>query len=73
MSPISSGLALLALAADLIAGRLIDPIEISRRLAGLALDLVPVDLLREHLTETARARADTIADAVEGAKFGSEP
>ena len=48
-----------------------DPIAIARAIAGLALDLVPVALLREHLDAEAIARANAEADAAERVKFGS--
>ncbi len=46
------------------------PLDIARALIDLALMLAPVDVLREHLTESARVRADAIADAAERAKVG---
>lgn len=67
---LADGIAILALAADVISGRLTNPVDISRRLAGIALNLLPVDELKQHLDDEARARVDLVADGVEAAKFG---
>lgn len=48
-----------------------DPIAIARAVAGLGLDLVPVEVLREHLEADAIARANAEADIAERLKFGS--
>lgn len=48
-----------------------DPIAIARAVAGLGLDLVPVEVLREHLEADAIARANAEADVAERLKFGS--
>lgn len=48
-----------------------DPIAIARAVAGLGLDLVPVEVLREHLEADAIARANAEADLAERLKFGS--
>jgi len=47
-----------------------DPISIARAIAALGLDLVPVELLREHLDADAIARANAAADVAERLKFG---
>ncbi len=54
---------------DLAQGRLSDPLVIGRKLANYALDFIPVDDLKAHLTEEARRRADVAADAAEQLKF----
>lgn len=48
-----------------------DPIAIARAIAGLGLDLVPIELLREHLDADAIARANAEADLAERLKFGA--
>lgn len=47
------------------------PADIARALIDLALALAPVEELQEYLTDTARARADAIADEAERVKVGS--
>lgn len=46
-------------------GELDTPESIGLALAGLALDLAPVEKLKEHLTEAARLRDDAIVDQLE--------
>jgi hypothetical protein len=43
---------------------------IARRAVGLGLDLVPVETLREYLSDEDARRANAIADAAADAKFG---
>lgn len=47
-----------------------DPIGIARAVVALGLDLVPIELLREHLDAEAIARANAAADLAERLKFG---
>lgn len=67
---VARALEIVAFGIDLAQGRVADPAVIGRKLAGYALDFVPVDDLREYLTEEARRRADLAADLAEKAKFG---
>lgn len=67
---LGQALELFGLAYDILSGRLTDPLTIGRRLAGLALDFVPVDDLKGYLTDESQARAQAAADAFAAAKFG---
>ena len=49
------------------------PIEAVRYAVDAALDLVPVDDLRQMLTDEAVRRQNAIADIAEEAKFGTLP
>jgi hypothetical protein len=44
------------------------PSDVARSLVSLALEFVPVDELRLHLTDEAERRADIAADLAEAAK-----
>ncbi len=48
----------------------LDAIDTVRRLVDLALDLVPHDVAKQLLDDSAVRRANAIADAAEVAKFG---
>ncbi len=65
------GIALLDFARKVLAGDVTDPVEISRALVGLALDLAPVEDLKAYLTDAARQRDDAIVDAAEAIKVGT--
>jgi hypothetical protein len=64
-----TGILLVRLGADIIAGDVTDGLAAARSLVGVALDLVPVEELRQYLTEGDRARADLAADMIEEAKL----
>lgn len=68
---LGQGLQILALASDVISGRLNDKLELARRLAYLGLDLAPVDDLKGLLTEEARKRDEIAVDIAEDIKFGA--
>ncbi len=48
----------------------IDILNFVRKLLGLVLDVVPVEVASQLLTEEAVRRSNAIADAAELAKFG---
>ncbi len=48
-----------------------NPLAIGRAAVDILLDFIPADDLRAHLDAEATKRAETIANAAEGAKFGS--
>lgn len=63
----------LARVGDLVSAIAIeDPVAVARAIAALGLDLVPIDVLRDHLTAEAVARANALADAAERVKFGDQ-
>lgn len=47
-----------------------DKVGLARALVDSALDVVPVEVLRQMLDDAAVRRANAIADTAEGAKFG---
>ncbi|MCL2777619.1 MAG: hypothetical protein FWD73_06410 [Polyangiaceae bacterium] len=58
---------------DIQAGKIGGSGDAARKLVGLGLDLVPVEELRNYLTEEDMQRAERIADTLEHEKFGNEP
>jgi hypothetical protein len=64
-----TGILLIRLGADIVAGDVTDGLAAARALVGAALDFVPVEDLRQYLTEADRARADLAVDMVEEAKL----
>ena len=70
---LGDGLELMSLAYDVISGKETTPMGIGRRLAGIAVNFIPVDELRAYLTEAAQKRDDIAVDLVEDAKFHEDP
>jgi len=66
---IARAIDIIAFGVDLAQGRVSDPLVVGRKLANYALDFLPVDELKEHLSEEARRRADLAADLAEQLKF----
>lgn len=62
---LAQGIALLDVSRKVLSGELTDPVQLSRALVGLALDLAPVEELAPYLTEEARRRADAAVDILE--------
>ncbi len=56
---------------DAATGHETQPKDVARSLINLALQLVPHDELLLYLTEAASARAESLANAAEQAKFGN--
>jgi hypothetical protein len=50
----------------------ISPASGARQLLGLAIDMIPVDHLKEYLTDRDRAWADLAADIAEAIKVDAE-
>lgn len=69
---LAQSLEVAALGIDLASGKLTDPVEIGRRLAHVALDVVPVDELKGYLDDEAAKRADAIADVAEALKLATK-
>lgn len=67
---LAQGIALLDFSRKVLSGEMNSPQEVARGLIGLALDIVPVNDLREHLTAEAAARADAIVDNLVAIKVG---
>lgn len=70
MPSIHQVIELLGLSYEIVAGKLTDPAQIGRRLASLALDFVPVEELKDHLSQEAKRRVEAATDAYSAAKFG---
>ena len=63
---------LLELVADIEQGRVVGMLAISTRIAGLAVDLFPVDALKDSLLPRDRKWADLAADIAEAGKINLE-
>lgn len=59
---------LIELAADISEGRVTDAFTVSKRLAGMAVDLIPAATLKPYLTERDRVWADLTVDIAEAIK-----
>lgn len=62
---------LLELAADIDAGRISEAIAVSKKLAGFAVDLIPVDALKDSLTDRDRRWIDLSVDIAEEIKLAA--
>jgi hypothetical protein len=62
---------LVELVADIESGRVTDAFAVSRKLAALAVDLLPVDTLKPYLTERDRNWADAAVDIAEALKVNA--
>lgn len=65
--------ALIDVGLQVLRGAAVDKLAMARALVALALDLAPVESLRDYLTDAARKRDEAIADAAERLKFGPPP
>ncbi len=62
------------LVADVLAGDRTDAVAVARQLMAIAVDMIPVDQLKEFLTERDRNFADLATDVAEELKLeGKEP
>lgn len=68
MSP-AQGLLLVRLGADIVAGDRKDAIATARQLMALAVEMVPVDELKEFLTDRDRIFAELATDVAEQIKL----
>lgn len=57
------------LAADVMDGTLSSAADVARALVGIGLELVPVEELKQYLTEEARKRQDVAFEAAKLAKW----
>lgn len=62
---------LLELASDIRDGRIYDAIAVSKRLAGIAVDLIPVDALKDSLSEEDKKWIDFSVDIAEAIKLAN--
>lgn len=70
----TKGLLLLRLAVDVIAGDRKDAVDVARQLMAIAVSIIPVDELKEFLSEQDRTFADLATDVAEQLKLeGKEP
>lgn len=60
---------LLELGADIRDGKVTDAIAVSKKLAGIAVDAIPVDMLKDSLSERDRVWADLSVDIAEAIKL----
>lgn len=67
--PLSIGLMLFDLARTIVAGERVDPVEVMRALADIAIQLLPVDQLKTFLDDAARKRDELAVDIAEDAKL----
>jgi hypothetical protein len=66
------GVELAQLGADIAEGRITDAVTVAKRLLGLATDVIPVDALKDFLTDRDRRFADLAADVAEDIKTGGD-
>lgn len=67
-----TGILLIRLGADIVAGDVKDGIETARKLMGVAVDMIPVDELKEFLSNQDRIFADLSVDVAEQIKLEGE-
>lgn len=63
---------LLRLAVDVVAGDRKDAAEVAREMMGLAVDMIPVDQLKDFLTDREKKFTDLEADVLEQIKLSGE-
>ncbi len=76
MSPdskvVTAGLALFDLGRAIATGAVSSAVEVARGIAAIAVTLLPVEDLHQHLDDAAAKRVEIAADLAQEAKFGPQ-